>query len=211
MIKNTIVIPPGDNLVESVRCKGLLFVLCGPAGVGKNSIMGSAMSNLPQLRQLPTLTTRAKRPNEQHGREHYFVNGDQFDEMVANHALVEYQEVYPGKFYGTPRQPMQEALDATEKLIADIDVVGAKKLKEAFPNNVVLIFIAPPSLDDLETRLRHRGNMSEDEIGKRLQRSLFEMSYAKECEYRVVNDTLDNAAAQVIEIIRQEMHKHNCD
>jgi guanylate kinase len=202
---------PGDKLAESVPCKGLLFVLVGPAGVGKNSIMGSVMHSLPQLRQLPTITTRAKRHNEQHGREHYFVNGDEFDEMVSTEALIEYQEVYPGKFYGTPRQPMQEALDAREKLIADIDVVGATKLKAAFPHNVVLIFIAPPNLDDLEKRLRNRGNMSEDEIAKRLERSLFEMSYAKECEYRVVNDTLENAAEQVVTIIHQELHKHNCD
>src|SRR5207253_8589286 len=152
--------PHGGNLAEKTTCKGVLFVLVGPAGVGKNTIMAGAMSQIPQLSQLPTATTRPKRYTEQHGREHLFISLDEFREMIAKDALIEFQEVYPGKFYGTPRRTMQEALDARKALVADIEVVGASKLKEAFQDRVVRIFIAPPSLDDLEKRLRKRGHMS---------------------------------------------------
>lgn len=168
------------------------------------------MEKVPELRQLPTITTRSIRQNEQHGREHFFVTEDEFRAMIANHALIEYQEVYPGKFYGTPRRPMQEALDAQKKIIADIEVVGASKLKEAFSSDVVLIFIAPPSLDTLEKRLRKRGNMSEEDISKRAERWPFEMKYADRCDYRVVNDELDHTVEKVVNIIRQELSKRDC-
>ncbi len=198
-------------MVESTPCKGLLFVLVGPSGAGKNGIMERVREKIPHLRQLPTITTRSMRPTEQNGREHIFVTEDQFREMITDHSLIEFQEVYPGKFYGTPRKPMQEALDAREKLIADIEVVGAGKLKQTFPDYVILIFIAPPTIQDLEKRLRNRGKMSEEEINERLARAPFEMKYADECDYRVVNDTFEHAVEQVAEIVRQELLRHGCD
>src|SRR5258706_3693137 len=119
--------PRGGNLAEKTSCKGVLFVLVGPSAVGKNTIMAGVMSQVPQLSQLPTATTRAIRNTEQHGREHLFVSPSEFRDMIDNNALVEYQEVYPGKFYGTPRSAMQNALDSQKTLIADIEVVGASK------------------------------------------------------------------------------------
>ncbi len=197
-------------MAESTPCRGVLFVLVGPAGVGKNTTMARVMEKMPPIRQLPTMTTRAIRPNEQQGREHHFVTLDEFRDMISRQALIEYQEVYPGKFYGTPRQALQEALDAQKKMIADIDVVGASKLKAAFPNEVVLIFIAPPSLDTLEKRLRKRGNMPEEEISKRLARASFELGYADHSDYRVINDRLDQTVQAVVEIIGKELNKRDC-
>jgi guanylate kinase len=196
-------------LAESTPCRGVLFVLVGPSAVGKNTVMKGVMEQLAELRQLPTATTRPIRHGEQQGREHFFVTLDEFRRMIANQELIEYQEVYPGTFYGTPRKPMQEALDAGKKIIADIDVVGAGKVKAAFPREVVLIFIAPPSLDTLEKRLRKRGGVSEEEIRDRLARASFEMAYSDKCDYRVVNDRLENTVETVVEIVRQELGRRD--
>jgi guanylate kinase len=187
-----------------------MFVLVGPAGVGKNTIMGGVKARLPQLEQLPTITTRQPRPTEKEGREHFFVDQDAFQKMVADEALIEYQEVYPGKFYGTPSAGMQAALDDGKTMIADIDVVGAGKLKAAFPDRVVLIFVMPPDKDDLEERLRARGNMSEEEIATRLKRASLELSYAGQADYRIVNDTLERSVEDACAIINDELVRRNC-
>lgn len=200
----------GGRLAESTPCHGVLFVLVGPSAVGKNTVMKRVMAKLPELRQLPTVTTRPIRKDEQQGREHYFVSLDDFRDMSANHELIEYQEVYPGWFYGTPRKLLIEAFEAQKKMIADIEVVGASKLKEEFPDRVVLIFMAPPSLDTLEQRLRSRGNMSEDEIAKRRERASFEMSYADRCDYRVTNDRLEPTVGAVLDIITGELIRRDC-
>jgi guanylate kinase len=187
-----------------------MFVLVGPAGVGKNTIMGGVKARQLQLEQLPTVTTRQPRPTEKEGREHFFVDLDTFQQMITDEALIEYQEVYPGKFYGTPRAGMQAALDNGKTMIADIDVVGAGKLKAAFPDRVVLIFIMPPDKDDLEERLRSRGNMSEEEITTRLKRASLELSYAGQADHRVVNDTIERSVEHVCQLIRDELSHRNC-
>jgi guanylate kinase len=197
----------GENLPESDSLTGVLFVLVGPAGVGKNTIMKHVMEKLPILRQLPTVTTRAMRPGEQEGREHFFVSPDQFQKIKASNGLIEDQEVYPGMFYGTPRQQLNEALRNGEKLIADIEVVGAARLHHAFPDNTVRIFVAPPTLADLEVRLRQRGNMSEEELHHRLKRAKDEMVYADKCDYRITNDNLEYSVDAVVNIISQELLK----
>src|SRR5471030_1776494 len=136
--------PPRPRMDTTVTEKpimnGALFVLVGPAGVGKNAIMKRVMEKL-SLHQLPTMTTRTIRTGEQEGREHFFVSLERFQEMIVDNALIEHQEVYPGKFYGTPRKPMQDALLGGTNLVADIEVKGAQALKQAFPDNVTLIFI----------------------------------------------------------------------
>ena len=197
-------------MAESARCKGALFVLVGPSAVGKNSIMGLVMAKRPQLSQLPTMTTRAQRPGEQEGREHFFVTPDEFRSLIDANALVEYQEVYPGKFYGTPRQQMLNLLDAEKVMFADIEVLGAAKLKEAFADRVVLIFVEPPSPEALEKRIRKRGNMSEEEIAGRLERAAFELRFAEKCDYRVINDTLEHSADRVVEIVDRELERRGC-
>lgn len=194
-------------MTESDSLTGVLFVLVGPAGVGKNTIMKHVMEKLPILHQLPTVTTRAMRPGEQEGREHFFVSLDEFQKIKASHGLIEDQEVYPGMFYGTPRRQLTEALRNGEKIIADIEVIGAQRLDEAFPDNIVLIFVSPPTLADLEVRLRQRGNMSEQEIHNRLARANREMPFARDCDYRITNDDLERSVATVTNIISQELLK----
>jgi guanylate kinase len=198
---------PGGALIVTTRSNGVLFILVGPAGAGKNTIMKRVIErNLP-VRQMPTMTTRDPRPGEQEGREHYFVTRDRFDEIVAQNGFFEHEQVYPGKYYGTPRGQLNDLLNAGEKLIADIEVHGAFKLKEALPENVVLIFIAPPSIEELEKRIRERGNVTEAELAKRLERADMELTYANRCDYKVVNDDFDLAVDEVTDIIGKELER----
>jgi guanylate kinase len=195
--------------VNSKKRLGLLFVLVGPGGVGKNTLMHNALAKQENLRQLPTATTRNPRPGEQEGREHLFVSEEQFRQMISQDQLLEWQEVHPGRFYGVPRFTVERAMQDEIDLIADIEVVGASILRSAYPDNAVLIFIAPSGQDDdtaitlLRRRMEDRGdNLAE--IEKRLQRARMEMAYAPTCDYLIVNEQIEDAALMLNSIIVAE-------
>ncbi len=192
-------------MIDSAPGEGVLFVLVGPAGVGKNTVISRVMAQTPQLRRLPTATTRSRRPDEQEGREHFFVSIEKFRQMIERGELIEHQEVHPGKFYGAVRQYTRDALNAGEFLIADIDILGAEALKADLGERAITIFVFPPSLEVLEQRLRKRGNMPEEEIADRLKRASFELSRSDACQYRVTNDTLEHCVSEVLGIIRKEI------
>ncbi|MBX3086822.1 MAG: guanylate kinase [Anaerolineae bacterium] len=185
------------------RSKGWLFILVGPSGVGKNTIMRDVIGKIAGLRQLPTATTRAARPGESEGQQHYFVTLDQFEQMKSNGDLLESQEVHPGKWYGVPRHQTQQALETGALLIADIDILGAKAVKTAFPANVVTIFIKPPTVEALRARLRERG---EADLEDRFQRAEMELSLIGECDHVVVNDILERATQEVADIISRKIN-----
>lgn len=182
---------------------GLLFILVGPGGVGKNALMQTVLPRFEQLRQLPTATTRAPRDNEQHGRERLFVSLDEFKQMIADGELVEHEEVHPGKFYGVPRCNVEQALQDGEDLIADIEFAGAEKVHEAYPDNTVLIFIAPPSVQVLNERMRHRGE-TETGIAERIARVDREMEFQTKSEHIIVNDQFERASDELYEVICKE-------
>lgn len=142
---------------------GLLFTLVGPAGAGKSRLLKYVLERTP-LRQLPTATTRSIRPGEQEGREHLYISRDSFRDMIDNDQLLEYQVIH-GNLYGMPRKPVEAALDSGQSIIADIEVLGAARARETYPDNVVSIFIQPPSIGALIERMRERRE-SEAEIGK---------------------------------------------
>lgn len=170
---------------EQTHHWGLLFVMVGPAGVGKNAIMNEVLHELPDLHQLPTATTRPMRDTEQQGREHWFVTEAEFRRMEKNHELIESQVVHK-HLYGTPRQTIERAMQDGRDLIADIEVLGATYLHTAYPSNTVLIFVEPPSVDELIARMAKRGE-TQEEINTRLQRVEMEMQYAPQCDYLITN------------------------
>jgi guanylate kinase len=192
--------------MASYRRKGLLFILVGPTGAGKNTIMNAALNRLKHIRQLPTATTRAIRENEQEGREHYFLTREAFEELIANDGLLEHQNVH-GRLYGVPRVTVAQAIDAEQDRIADIDVLGAMNVRAAFPDNTVIIFVQPGASDDvmgtLRDRLNQRGEKSE-EIERRLERVPLEMSYAPLCDYLIINEDLDEATETLCSIVIAE-------
>ncbi|NWG17057.1 MAG: guanylate kinase [Chloroflexi bacterium] len=186
----------------SQRRQGLLFVLVGPAGVGKNEIMKQVLPRIGNLRQLPTATTRPIRASELHGREHLFVSRLEFQKLIETNALIEWQTVHD-ELYGMPRATVEQAIANEEDLIADIEVLGATYLRSLYPDNSVLIFIQPPSLDELNKRMAKRGE-SPEQIAKRLRRVDMEMQYAPLCDYLITNEKLDEASEILYAIVLAE-------
>ena len=190
---------------------GVIFVMIGPGGAGKNAIMKALMAENPAIRQLATATTRAMRADEAQGREHLFVSKERFERMIAAGELLEYQEVTPGKFYGIPRQSVAAGLAAGEIRIADIDVIGANILAETFGDNVVRIFVTAPGatpaeqLVVLKKRMMERDDAYTD-IDQRLRRAReLELPYQNRCDYVVVNDCLAAAIKRTRGILQGEL------
>ncbi len=193
------------------RLPGVIFVMIGPGGAGKNAIMKALMADNPAIRQLATATTRQMRGDEEQGREHLFVSRRRFEAMIAAGELLEFQEVTPGRYYGIPRQTIAAGLAAGEIRIADIEVIGASILAETFAENVVQIFVTvsgantAEQLAVLEGRMRDRADPYTD-IDQRLQRAKqLEFPYQSHCDYLVVNDSLPAAIARTKNIIQQEL------
>ncbi len=192
---------------------GVVFVMIGPGGAGKNAIMKAIKAAFPAVRQLATATTRPMRADERQGREHLFVSETRFRAMIQNDELLEHQEVTPGKYYGIPRRTVEESLAAGAALIADIEVLGAMHLAAAYPDNVVQIFITVPGSDIaeqlslLEERMRGRADAATD-IEQRLERArTLELPYQSSCDYVVVNDDLARAIESSSTIVRQEVKR----
>ncbi len=194
---------------SSRKRPGLLFTLVGPAGAGKNRLMKHVLERT-DLHQLPTATTRPIRHGEQEGREHLYVSLDKFHQMIDSDELLEHQVIH-GNLYGMPRSSVEAALDSGQSIIADIEVLGAARAREIYPENVVSIFIQPPSIGSLIERMRERRE-TEAEIGKRLLRVPLELEYARTCPYVILNDKFDHAAELLYQIVTAELRgEHKTD
>lgn len=179
-----------NQLLESPK-RGLLIVLSGPAGVGKDTLLEQWQLVAPNLRRLITYTTRPQTAFERHGLDYYFVTEEEFQSLIEQNAFLEYAQVH-GHWYGTPRHKMEELRNAGRDVVLRIDVQGAMQVREQYPD-AVLIFIAPPSLEELERRLRKRGRDDEEAIQLRLRNAREEMEYIPKYDYVVVNDDLNRA------------------
>lgn len=182
-----------------MKSKGLLIVYTGASGVGKGTIMKMLLQRDPNLRLSVSATTRAPREGEQDGREYYFVSHEQFDEMIRNDGFLEHAE-YVGNKYGTPKEAVFRMLDEGLDVILEIEVKGFLQVKEACPD-CVTIFIAPPSFEELQARLRGRGTETEEVIKARLKTAEEELQSQSLFDYVVVNDDLDRAVNEVLSII----------
>ncbi|GIK28127.1 MAG: guanylate kinase [Chloroflexota bacterium] len=180
---------------------GKIFILVGPGGAGKNTLMKAVMPQLDNLSQLATATTRDPRPGEQHGREHIFMDLATFEQWKDNGWFVEFEEVTPEKYYGTPKIALERAFAEGRDLIADIEIAGAERIKAAYPDNVVLMFIWAHQ-DVLAERMRARGT-SEKDIQERLDRAEREYAFAEQCEALVVNDIQTQAADELRSLIER--------
>lgn len=181
--------------------KGKLFVFSGASGVGKSTVLFHVMDKRCDLQFSVSATTRAPRPGEQNGVNYYFVSKDEFRQMICEDAFVEY-DAHMGNFYGTPRQQLEEKLEKGN-VILDIEPVGAFAVKKARPD-AILIFIAPPSWEELERRLRSRGDTGEKQIAMRLERASWELEQSKRYDYVVINEQVETCADEIIKIIAKE-------
>ena len=178
--------------------KGKLIVISGPSGVGKGTALGIAMEQKPELTFSVSATTRQPRPGEVEGKSYYFVTPEKFREMIARDEFLEYDE-HNKTFYGTPRAQVEQKRQHGPVLL-DIDPMGAKKVKDKVPD-VVLIFIMPPSVEELERRLRGRGDTSEEQIQIRLDRAKWEMEQRAWYDYVLVNREPNQCAREILDII----------
>ncbi len=180
--------------------KGKLFVISGASGVGKSTVLSKVMANRPDLRFSVSATTRKPRPGEIDGESYYFITKDKFQEMIQKDAFIEY-DAHMENYYGTPKAQLEEKLQ-NSCVILDIEPNGAFNVRKKRAD-AVLIFIAPPSLQELESRLRGRGDTSEDQIRVRQARVAWEMEQSKRYDYVVVNDQVDTCVEEILQIIAQ--------
>ena len=179
---------------------GKLFVISGASGVGKSTILKRIMEAEPKLQFSVSATSRAPREGETNGVQYFFISEDAFKQMITQGAFVEY-DYHMGNYYGTLKS---EIINKTQQgdMILDVEPVGAMRVREIYPD-AKLIFIAPPSMEVLNARLRSRNDTSEDQIAVRAERAAWENSQQDKYDYVVVNDVLDDAVARVLQIIRQ--------
>lgn len=180
--------------------RGHLFVLAGPSGTGKGTIVRRLLDLLPELELSVSVTTRAPRPGERDGVDYRFVSDSAFDALVASDALLEWAEIV-GHRSGTPAEPVREAIEAGRDVLLEIDVQGAGWVRRRMPE-AVLIFLAPPSLAELERRLRTRGTETEEALLARIATAQVELAQRDAFDHVVVNDELDRATAEVLAILR---------
>ena len=183
--------------------KGLLLVRSGPAGVGKGTINISLISRNSDIRMSVSATTRPPRPGEIDGVHYFFKTEEEFQKMIESGAFLEYMRVFNTHYYGTPKSFVEQELAEGRSVILEIDVQGAMRVKAAYPD-AVLIFIAPPSMSELKSRLIHRGTESSEAIDRRFETAYQEMKYIDRYDYVVVNDILDLAIARTEDIIVAE-------
>jgi len=184
---------------SNLNTKGKLFVITAPSGAGKTTMRNYLLENHPDLYFSVSATTRQPRPGEVIHKDYHFMTTEEYNKHLENGNFLEYAEVF-GNYYGTLKQPIVDRLEKGINVLLDVDTKGARQVKEKIPE-AVLIFIEPPSMDELERRLRSRGTESEEVICKRLREAEFEMRQRDFFDYRVVNDVLETAQKEIENIL----------
>lgn len=184
---------------------GKLIIFSAPSGSGKSTIIGHLLKEHPELRLSFSIsaTSRAPRGTERDGVEYFFLTPDDFRRRIARGDFLEYEEVYPGRFYGTLRSQVDRQLAEGQNVVFDVDVVGGCNIKNHYGPRALSVFIQPPSIDELRRRLEGRGTDAPDVIESRLAKAAYELSFAPRFDRVVVNDDLERAQAETLDILTQ--------
>ena len=182
--------------------EGKLIIISAPSGSGKSTIIGRIMQDESlRLAFSVSATTRPRRGQEVHGVDYYYLTPEEFEQMIEKDELVEYQEVYEGRYYGTPKSEVERITAMGMNVVLDLDVLGGVNVKQMYGDRALSIFIQPPSVDVLRQRLIKRGTDSMEDIQNRVDKAEFEISIGPQFDYTVINDDLDTAVAQVHDLI----------
>jgi len=193
---------------SAVTRRGLMLVLSSPSGAGKTTLTRKLLDKDKGVALSVSVTTRAMRPGEKDGRDYHFVNRRQFDAMVEKNELLEWAEVFDN-YYGTPKKAVMDALAAGRDVLFDVDWQGTQQLRDKAPNDLVSIFILPPSIPELERRLHKRAQDDYETIHRRMAKAADEMSHWQEYDYVVINHDLDDTFADVLAILAAERVKRD--
>ena len=188
---------------EGIARRGLMLVLSSPSGAGKTTLSRRILDEFTDVAMSISVTTRPKRPGEVAGRDYRFVDPVEFNLMVNRRELLEHAKVF-NYYYGTPRQPVEDALAAGKDVLFDIDWQGTQQVKQNAREDLVTIFILPPSTGELERRLRSRAQDSDEVVAQRMSKAAEEMSHWPEYDYILVNRDVDESVAQVRAILAAE-------
>lgn len=180
---------------------GALIIISGPSGVGKSTVLERVINKLSKVWFSISATTRSPRKGENDGIEYFFVSRDRFEEMISEGELLEYME-YAGNYYGTPKTPIEEHIKNGYIVILDVDVRGKINIRKSYSGGIS-VFIAPPSMEELEMRLRSRGTESEEVIQKRLAAAANELAHKDGYDHIVINSSVDEAADKLLKIINE--------
>jgi guanylate kinase len=197
---------PADELIGTNRT-GNLFVFTGPSGVGKGTIREQLLQQVPGIVRSVSVTTRQRRPGEQEGVSYFFRSSEEFDDMRANNELMEWAE-FAGSYYGTPKAWVEQQLRAGLDVLLEIEVQGAKQIRQRFPS-AVLIFVSPPSFEALRQRLVGRNTETSEKIALRLTKAQQELREKYLFHYEVVNDNIEEAVMNLTHIVYAERCRIN--
>jgi len=183
--------------------KGKLFVFSAPSGTGKTTLIKNVLEKFHELSFSISVTTRSKRNSETNKVDYYFINEEKFKERVRNEEFLEWGKFF-GYYYGTLKKLVFEKINNGKSVVLEVDVKGALNIKEVYGDSV-LIFISPPSMEELKNRLYNRNTESEEDFKKRIERAEMELNYKEKFDYNVYNYNLDDAKLEVNEIIKREL------
>ncbi len=190
--------------------KGKLIIISAPSGCGKSTIINEIIKNHDlKLEFSISATTREPRRGEKNGVNYYFMSVDEFKNAISNDELIEYEEVYPGRYYGTPRSEIDRIRNKGRNVILDIDVMGGINVKRKFGDDALSIFIQPPSIDTLRQRLNSRGTDSPEAIDQRVEKAGFEIAQSDKFDKIVVNDRLDVSVRETEDLIKSFINKED--
>ena len=180
-----------------------MIIVSAPSGAGKTTIVNHLLKKFPQLGFSVSATSRKMREGEKNGREYYFITSEEFKKLIDSNKLLEWQEVYPGSYYGTLVSEVIRINENGQIPVFDVDVVGGLNIKKLYGSDSLALFINPPSMEILEARLRARATDNEESLQKRLSKVKWELSFEKEFDKVIVNDTFENAFSQVDKIVSE--------
>jgi len=183
--------------------QGKLIIVSAPSGAGKTTLVQHLLQFSDELEFSVSCATRNPRPNEVNGKDYYFISVEEFKQKVENHEFAEWEEVYENSFYGTLKSEIERIWAKGKSVIFDIDVVGGINLKKIYPENSLSIFIMPPSVKELENRLRNRNTESEEKLQTRIDKAEKELALASEFDKILINEDLEESKKEILKLVNQ--------